>query len=109
MKSEVGSFVPNSNSVTVLLNDATLNVKGIFLQVASTSLTGSVITGFTDGVENRSGAPRSTTYCIQGYSGTTLKVAGKSVAGGLSTPGEFTLSFPVFDGLTKIDFTVVGD
>lgn len=109
MKTETGQFLPNSNSVTVLLNDSTMNVKGLFLQVASSSITGSVITGFTDGIKNRSGAPRSTTYCIQAYSGTTLKVAGKSVTGSFSAPGEFTLSFPTFDGLTYIDFMAVGD
>lgn len=109
MKVETGQFLPNSTSVTVLLNDSTLNVKGLFLQVASSSIGGGVITGFTDGVKNRSGAPRSTTYCIQVYSGTTLKVAGKSTTGSFSTQGEFTLSFPTYDGLTYVDFTVVGD
>lgn len=109
MKVEVGSFAANSSSVTVLLNDSTLTVKGIVFLNSGSTVSGKVVTGFTDGTTNRSGSPRSTTYCVQAYGGTTQKVAGKSVSGSFSTPGEFTLAFDKFDAAYPIDFMVYGD
>jgi hypothetical protein len=109
MKTEAGTFSVNSSSATILLNDTSFNVKGLFLQTTSPAITGRIATGFTDGVTNRSGPPRSTTYCLTAYSGTTRKVACRSVAGGFSTPGEFTLAFDDFDPAIPFDFIVYGD
>jgi hypothetical protein len=102
MKTEVGSFSANSSSVTVLLNDGTLNVKGIYFLFPNGS-------GFTDGITNRSmqGSNKSTTYCIDCYNGATLQDA--AYATSLSTAGEFTLHFDNYLATVPIYFMVVGD
>lgn len=123
MKIEVGSFTPNSSTVIVGLNDAALNVKGVYLQIAPNSTTtAEESTGFTDGANSRSKSSlvvgtkkeskRSTTYAITHYqdvSGvTTRKIAGKPAVGAFSTPGEFTLTFDNYAAIS-IDFMVIGD
>lgn len=124
MKVETGTFSVNSSSATILLEDDTINIKGIFFQIGADSTTvAEESSGFTDGTRNRAKSTlvtsskreskRSTTYCITHYrdvSGTTTrKIAGKIAAGGLSTPGEFAMTFDNYDVNIPIDFTVVGD
>ncbi len=124
MKTEVGTFSLNSSSATILLEDDTLNIKGIYFQVSTNSTTTSEeSSGFTDGVRNRSKSTlvsstlreskRSSTYCITHYkdvSGTaTRKIASKVAANGLDTPGEFSLDSDNYDATISIDYWVVGD
>ncbi len=124
MKIATKSFTPNSTNVTVLLDDDTLVVKGLFLQISPDSTTrGESSTGFTDGTNARSKSllitsskresKRSTTYAITNYqdvSGTTTrKIAGKPAAGAFGTAGEFSLTFDDYDGITPIDYTVIGE
>lgn len=109
MKTEVGTFSAGSNNVTVFLNDTTLNVKGIFLQISPLGITSNPTTGFGDGITNRSGCPLDMTYCITAYSGTTNKLAGKTTSTSFSTPGQFSMYFFHYDPSYNIDFMVVGD
>lgn len=122
MKSEAGTFTPNSSSVTVLLNDNTLNVKALFLQIGKNTAVGEGSTGFTDGVTNRSksilinsasrSSRRSTTHCITHYdyisSTVQAVIAGRAVSGSFSTPGQFTLPFDIYSAI-PIDYIVIGD
>lgn len=123
MKTETGSFSVNTSSITVLLNDDTINIKSIFFQVGKDSTTSAEeSSGFTDGVSHRSRSTlisgslkeskRSTAYSIIHYrdvSGvSTRKIAGKVVTGGLSTAGEFEMSFDSYDVNTPIDYMVIG-
>lgn len=123
MKTESKSFTPNSSTVVVSLDDPTINVKALFLQVAINSTTSAEeSTGFTDGVNARSKSSlvagskkeskRSTTYAITHYqdvSGTvTRKIAGKPAAGAFGTTGEFTLTFDNYASI-PIDYMVIGD
>jgi len=103
MKVEVGSFSANSSSVTVLLNDSTLNVKGIYFTVPSGG------SGFTDGTTNRSmqGSTNSTAYCVNCFNGATHQLA--AYATSLSTAGQFSLHFDNFLATVPIYFMVVGD
>ncbi len=124
MKVEAGTFSANSSSVTALLNDDTLNIKGILFQISpDTTVTSEASTGFSDGMTNRSKSllvtstkresHRSTTYSVLHYkdiSGTsTRKIAGKLATGGLTTAGEFTMDFTNYDASIPIDFMVYGD
>lgn len=124
MKVEVGSFTVVSSPTTVLLDDDTINIKGIFFQTSPDSTSqGEASTGFTDGLRHRAksilvnGAKReskrSTSYAITHYkdvSGTTTrKIAGKPTATGLQTAGEFEMQFDNFDSNQSIDFMVYGD
>lgn len=123
MKTEVGSFTPNSSVCIVGLNDPTINIKALFLQISpnSTSVAeGS--SGFTDGVATRSKSSlvtsskreskRSTTYAITHYQDvggvTTRKIAGKPSAGAFGIVGEFSLDFDNYAAIS-IDFMVIGD
>lgn len=123
MKVEVNTFSLNNSSATILLEDDTINIKGIYFQVAPTSSTGESSTGFTDGTRNRAKSLlvtstqrksyRSNNYCITHYKEVggvpTCKVAAKIATGGLSTPGEFELTVDYFDATINIDYMVIGD
>jgi hypothetical protein len=121
MKVETGSFTPTGTTSVILLDDDTLVVKGIWLQISPTSSTGEASTGFSDGTRHRAKSllvtstkresKRSTTQAITHYkdvSGTTtLKIAGKPTD--LSVPGEFEMTFSTYDPSISIDFMVVGE
>lgn len=103
MKCEVGSFSANSNNVTILLNDSSLNVKGISFIVPNGG------SGFTDGTTNRAmqGTNKSTTYCVNCYNGATLQLA--AYATSLSTAGQFSLHFDNYLVTVPVYFMVYGD
>lgn len=121
MKVEVGSFTVNSSSVSLTLDDYTLNVKGIFFQVTpSTTSSAEASTGFGDGVSHRSKSIlvdgtkhesyRSSTYDIMHWrnvSGTsTRKLAGYIT----SLPqGEINMTFDNYDATLTVDFIAYGD
>lgn len=123
MKIETGSFTPSGSTVVLLLNDGSLNVKGIQFQISPTSSVGEASTGFSDGVRHRAKSllvtstkresKRNISNAITHYkdvSGTTtLKIAGKPSASGFSTPGEVELTFSTYDPSISIDFMVIGD
>lgn len=103
MKTEVGSFSANSSGATILLNDSTLNIKGIMFTVPNSG------TGFSDGTRNRSmqGTNKSTTYSVLSYNGTTVQLAGYITD--ISTAGQFSLHFDNYLATVPIYFIVYGD
>lgn len=122
MKTEVGTLTADNSDVTVILEDDTLNIRGICFEVSPNSTSvGEASTGFSDGTRNRSKSllvtstkresKRSSTYAITHYkdvSGTTTrKIAGYITY--ISTPGEFTLHFDNYDTAYPIDYFVLGD
>lgn len=123
MKTEVGSFSAASSTVVVLLNDSSINVKGVYFQISPISTTGESSTGFSDGTTSRAKSllivsthresRRSTVNAITHYkwenSSTTLKIAGKPSATGFNTTGEFEMTFSTYDPSISIDFMVIGD
>lgn len=123
MKVEVGSFSPASSTVVLLLDDSTINVRGIHFQISPTSTTGEASTGFSDGTRHRAKSllvistsrtsKRSTTNAITHYKwvsgAATLKIAGKPTETGFSTPGEVEMTFSTYDPSISIDFMVIGD
>lgn len=123
MKTEVGSFTPDGENVTVLLNDGDLNVKGLFLSIGQSSTRDEQFDGFSDGTRHRCKGSfttsnmrksyRSTGFSIiyyKDYSGNTVReIAGKPAVGGFTTPGQFTMKFDDANLDHSIDFMVVGD
>lgn len=122
MKFEVGSFSANSSTATVLLNDGTLNVKGLFFSVTPTT-TGSAehSSGFDDSSTHRAESTlvdstkhesyRSNAYGITHYrnvSGTTTRKLAGYVTD-LSTAGQFSMNFDNYDASLVIDFVAYGD
>lgn len=121
MKTEVGTCTADISDITVILDDDTINIRGIFFQISPTTSTGEASTGFSDGTKNRAKSllvtntkresKRTTSYAITHYkdvSGTTeRKIAGYLTD--ISTPGEFSMHFDSLDATIPIDFMVVGD
>lgn len=120
MKVEVNSFTPNSNNVTIFLDDDTIQIKGIiFLNDKNSSSYIYDSIGFSDGTRNRAKSvlgqsskrdtKRSTSRAITHYedvSGVTTLVQEGYVTD-ISTPGEFEMSFPNYNA-TPVDFMVFG-
>lgn len=121
MRVETGSFSPTGTTTVILLDDSTINIKGVYFQISPTGTTGEASTGFSDGTRHRAKSllvtstkresKRSTTQAITHYkdvSGvTTLKIAGKPTD--ISIPGELEMTFATFDPSIAIDFMVIGD
>ncbi len=124
MKVEVGSFTVNSSSPTYFFNDANFQAKGmqfITSKTLSNASEGSI--GFSDGVRNRAKSNvvsssnkdtrQSTSHCIYHYSdvsGTiTQKMAGKIATSGLSTVGEFSMTFDSYDSSYSVYFVAWGE
>lgn len=121
MKVETGSFTPTGTTTVILLDDSTINIKGVYFQISPTSSIGEASTGFSDGVRHRSKSllvtstkresKRSTTNAITHYKdvsgATTLKIAGKPTD--LSVAGEIEMTFTTYDPSISIDFMVIGD
>lgn len=121
MKIEVNSFTPNSNNVTVYLEDETMVVKGIiFLNDKNSTSTIFDSMGFSDGIRNRAKSAlalsskrdtkRSTSNAITHYedvSGTTTLVQDGYVTS-FSTAGEFSMYFDHYNA-TTVDYIAFGD
>jgi hypothetical protein len=120
-KVEVGSFTVNSGTVSVSLDDYTMNVRGVSFQVTpSTTSSAEASTGFSDGVKNRSKSIlvdstkresyRSTTYAIMHYrnvSGTSTRKLAGYVTG--LPQGEINMTFDNYDATLTVDFIAYGD
>lgn len=120
-KTEVLSFTPAGTPTTVLLNDPTLQVKGVHCQITKNSTTAQYnSTGFSDGTRHRAlssfststkrESKRSTTASITHYedvSGTTTKLL-EGYPSNISTAGQIEFTFPTFSAI-PIDIMVVGD
>lgn len=119
MKVEVGSFTPASSSVTVILDDDTLVIKGLEFKISKTGSNVNFSSGFTDGTTNKAeftlydtvkASGRTSSYCIYhkaDVSGTaTVKLA--AIPTSLDT-GEFTLNFANYDNSYTVDFMAFGE
>lgn len=121
MKTESGSFTPQSTTI-LSLDDATMDVKGVYFQVRKNGSNINVGTGFSDSIKNRGGynlddtvkdSGRSTTYSImsnKNVSGaSTIANRGKVDTNGFATTGEITMSFANVDNSYVVDFFAIGD
>lgn len=113
MKSEVLGFTINSNlNHTILLNDSTIDLTELELEVAPRSGTNETnmqwsrghtdfLTSFAQSTTNGSITRESTTYCIMHYQGTTKKL---SATYSSKATGQFTLNFDAND----VTYTIRG-
>lgn len=121
MKTEAGSFTPQA-STTLVLNDDTMDVKGVYFQIRKNGSNVNVGTGFSDGSANRGGynlddtvkdTGRSTTYSImsnKNVSGaSTIANRGKVDSGGFSTTGEIQMTFDNVDNSYTVDYFAIGE
>lgn len=122
MKTEVGSFTPSTSGVTVVLDDSSINVKGVFFQICKDGSNVNGSTGFDDSIKRRGkyalddtvkSSGRSTSYSMyhKYLSGgvATNAVRGKVAANGFATAGEFVTSFDTAVAGFTVDFMVIGD
>jgi hypothetical protein len=122
MKTETNSFTPTSGPCTIVLDDDTMNVKGVYFQVRKNGSNVNVGTGFSDSIKNRGGynlddtvqdSQRSTAYCVfnnklSGGVSTTAN-RGKVNANGFSATGEIDMTFDNVDNAYTVDFFAIGD
>ena len=118
MKIEIGTFTPDASSKTLVLDDDTLQIKAIHFQVSKAGTNVNLSTGFSDSIKNRAAyttdnaskkSGRSTTYSVNHYDSTTLKLAGSIPATGFDTVGEFTMNFDNIDSSYTVDFIAYGE
>jgi hypothetical protein len=121
MKVETGSFSPASSSTTVYLDDSSIQIKAIEFFCTGTGSTVRTSIGFDDGIKPRSqwtfqdgtgrDSNRSTTNSVtlKDRSGGVVSDAqvGKVASGGLSTAGEFTMSWSSYT-TTPVYFKAIG-
>lgn len=121
MKTEAFSFTPQS-SVSLTLDDDTMDVKGVYFQVRKNGSNVNIGTGFSDGTRNRGGynlhdtindTGRSTTYCVMANKNvggvSTIANRGKVDANGFATTGEIQMTFDNVDNAYTIDGFAVGE
>lgn len=120
MKTEVGSFTPASGTVTVYLNDATLDPKGIFFEVGKNGSNVNYSSGFSDTVGHKSAWTfKQGSLEDSGRSGTKAilhkKIATTPIVTALEATctafrtGEFDVNFTTYDNSYTVNFMVVGD
>ncbi len=122
MKTECGSFTPSTSGVTLVLDDDSLVVKGVFFQICKngTNINGS--TGFDDSIKHRAkyclrdtieDSGRTTSYSMYHKKNSggvaTVAVAGKVITNGFANAGEVGMSFDTADTSYSVEFMVVGD
>lgn len=121
MKTEVISFTPDDSVVAVILNDDTITVDSIELEVVKPGSTVNLGKGYSDGVRNKAiytlddtikNTGVTETYCAyakKNVSGVaTVAIAGKPQVDGFATTGEVWFDFDNYDANYIIIGRVIG-
>lgn len=121
MKIETGSFTPNSAKTIVSLTDTTMNVKGVHFLVEGAGATIQSGSGFDDGVTPRGNHlfmdstgtdnGRSTQFSIllKKRSGGVIQNALRGNITDLSYPGEFEVTWDLWENTNPVYFMAIGD
>jgi len=117
MKREVFEITPDNSVVAAILNDDTMIVDAISIEVIKPGSTVNLGHGYSDGTNNKciytlddtiknSGISETySIYCKKNVSGVaTVAIAGKPQTNGFETPGEIWFDFANYDA----SYTIIG-